>query len=79
MNYLLFIGSLILGSLFKLYDEIVDNNLKINKEYIVILQISMIFLSVYLYYKDALFMVFCIILYYFCQNFSPNKNFINYF
>ena len=64
MNYLLFIGSLILGSLFKLYDEIVDNNLKINKEYIVILQISIVFLSFYLYHKDSLFMVFCIIAYY---------------
>jgi hypothetical protein len=64
MNYLLFIGSIILGILFKSYDEIVDNNLKINKEYIIILQISMIFLSVYLYYKDTLFMIICIMAYY---------------
>jgi hypothetical protein len=65
MNYLLFIGSIILGSLFKSYDEIVDNNLKINKEYIFFLQIIIIFLSFYLYYKDALFMIICIIIYYY--------------
>ena len=64
MNYLLFIGSLILGSLVKSYDEIVDNNLKINKEYIIILQINIIILSFYLYFKDTLFMIICIMAYY---------------
>ena len=64
MNYILFIESLILGILFKSYDEIIDNNLKVNKQYIFILQSSIILLSFYLYLQDALFMLFCIIVYY---------------
>ena len=64
MNYLLFIGSIILGIIVKAYDEIVDNNLKINKYYIIALQFSMIFLSFYLYFNDALFMLICTLGYY---------------
>ena len=54
MNYLLFIGSIILGSLFKSYDEIVDNNLKINIYLLYLLQICIIILSILLCNVDIL-------------------------
>jgi hypothetical protein len=73
MNYLLFIGSFLLGILIKLYDEIVDNNLI--SIYNLLIQISIVLLSLYIFKQNILFMVYALIL--FCFDYICDYIYIN--